>query len=111
MAKVLREDSAEQDLLEIGHFIATQSSSVEVALRFLDKIDEKCTIYSHQPLMGDSRPDLGENIRLFPVENYVVIYEPLPDGILVLMVTRGSRNIPQLFRRRSQTHPDSERNG
>ena len=110
MARVLREDSAEQDLLEIGRFIATRSGSVDVALRFLDEIGQKCRSYAHQPLMGDARPDLGENIRMFPVGNYVVIYEPLPDGILVLLVTRGSRDIPRLFRR-SHSRPDSEPNG
>lgn len=51
-------------------------------------------------MMGDHRPDLGENIRILPVDSYVVIYEPLPDGILVLMVTRGSRDVPRLFGRR-----------
>ncbi|MDA0589581.1 MAG: type II toxin-antitoxin system RelE/ParE family toxin [Planctomycetota bacterium] len=71
---------------------------------FLDRIGEKCQAYSRQPLMGDHRPDLGENIRLFPVDNYVVIYELLPEGILVLMVTRGSRDVPRLFGRR-QTGP------
>ncbi len=101
MARVLREDSAERDLLEIGRFIASRSGSVDVALRFLDKINEKCDAYARQPLMGDARSDLGENVRLFPVDNYVVIYEPLPDGILILMVTRGSRDIPRVFRQRN----------
>ncbi len=101
MPRVLREHSAEQDLLEIGRFIASQSGSVETALRFLDRIDEKCQAYSRQPLMGDHRPDLGEDIRLFAVDNYVVIYEPLPDGIPVLMVTQGSRNVPRLFGQRN----------
>lgn len=103
MPQVLREHAAEQDLLEIGRFIATQSGSLDTALGFLDRIDEKCQAYSRQPLMGDHRPDLGENIRLFPVDNYVVIYESLPDGILVLMVTRGSRDVPRLFGSR-QSH-------
>jgi len=48
--------------------------------------------------MGDPRPDLGENIRCFPVGNYVVIYRPLGDGIIVLLVIHGAMDIPTAFR-------------
>jgi toxin ParE1/3/4 len=74
-------------------------------MRFLDKIDQKCQVYAGQPEMGDPRPDLGENVRVFPVGAYVVVYRPLPDGILVLLVTHGSRNVPRVFRERMES-PD-----
>ena len=48
--------------------------------------------------MGDPRPDLGENIRCFPVGNYVVIYRPLGDGIIVVLVIHGTLDIPTAFR-------------
>lgn len=102
MARVLRADHVDNDLLEIGRFIAERSGSIDTALRFLDQIDEKCSQYAGQPEMGDARPDLGRNIRLFPVGNYVVIYQPLADGIIVLMVTRGNRNIPRVFAQRQR---------
>lgn len=100
MSHVLRTDLADDDLLEIGDYIHRRSGSVEVAFRFLDRIDAKCRLYSGNPDMGDARADLGLNIRSFPLDNFVVIYEPLDDGILVLMVTRGARQYASLLRRR-----------
>lgn len=102
MPRILRIDDAEDDLVEIGRHIASRSGNVDVAIRFLDRIEEKFLAYARQPEMGDQRPDLGDNIRVFPVDNYVVIYQPLSDGILVLMVTQGSRNIPRVFKSRFQ---------
>lgn len=106
MARVLRTRSARDDLTQIGRYIGEQSGSLETALRFLDRIDAKCETYSRQPEMGDPRSDLGSNVRTFPVGNYVVVYRPLPDGILVLLVTHGARDIPRQLRQRMEP-PDS----
>ena len=100
MSRVLRTDLADDDLMEIGDYIRRRSGSVEVAFRFLDKIDAKCRLYAGNPDLGDARPDLGPSVRSFPLDNFVVIYEPLDDGILVLMVTRGARHYASLLRRR-----------
>jgi plasmid stabilization system protein ParE len=32
------------------------------------------------------------------VGNFIVFYQPLEDGILVLVVLHGARDIPRLFR-------------
>lgn len=79
MGRIVRSDDAERDLDEIGLHIARGSGSLDVALRFLDKINGPCAAYARQPEMGDPRPDLGENLRLFPVGDYVVVYRPLDD--------------------------------
>ena len=71
-----------------------------VALRFLDTIRGRCELYAAQPEMGKRCPDLGEAIRRFVVGNYVVFYEPLPDGIQVLRVLHGSRDVPVAWRER-----------
>ena len=100
MARVVRTHSARRDLKEIGRYIARQSQSLEKALRFLDRIDERCQLYAGQPELGIPRPDLGPHVRCFVVADYVVFYEPQPGGIRVLLVTHGSRDIPNLFRER-----------
>jgi toxin ParE1/3/4 len=48
--------------------------------------------------MGICRPDLAPHVKTFPVENYIIIYRPQPDGIKVLTVIHGSRDIPVIFR-------------
>jgi toxin ParE1/3/4 len=100
MGSVLRTSAVDEDLWAIGDYIAQRSGSVERALLFLDKIKKKCEAHARQPHMGEARPDLGDDVRIFPVGNYVVIYQPLEDGILVLMVTRGARDLPRRFRER-----------
>ncbi len=100
MARVVRTQDVRDDLKQIGRYIAQQSQSRAVALRFLDKIKSACELYATQPEMGTHRPDLVDNIRLFSVDDYVVIYRPLKDGILVLLVTQGSRDVATLFQRR-----------
>ena len=100
MARVIRTTEARNDLKGIGRYIAERSQNRSIALRFLDNIDKKCRLFATQPEMGEPRPVLRPDVRSFPVDNYVVIYRPLQDGILVLLVTHGSRDIPRLFRRR-----------
>jgi toxin ParE1/3/4 len=99
MARVTRTTLARKSLKDIGRYIASESGSRDIALRFLDSIEEKCRVYATQPLMGTARTDLGENVRCFPVGNYVVLYRPLDDGIELLLVVHGARDIPALYRR------------
>ena len=100
MGRVLRTQQARGDLKAIGRHIAeqSQSQSRDIALRFLDRIESKCELYATQPLIGEARPDLAEDIRCFPIADYIVFYRPLHDGILILTVVHGARDIPAVFR-------------
>ncbi len=100
MSLVVRPASVRSDLKEIGRFIAQRSQSLDLALRFLDRVDEKCNLYATHPDMGMPRADLGPNVRCFSVSDYVVFYEPHRGGIRLLLVTHGSRDVPSVFRER-----------
>ena len=106
MSQVVRSASVREDLKEIGRYIAQQSQSLDLALRFLDRIDEKCNLYATHPKMGTSRIDLGPKIRCFPVSDYVVFYEPHRGGIRLLLVAHGSQDIPSFFRDRFREPTD-----
>jgi plasmid stabilization system protein ParE len=67
MPTVLQTAGAQSDLLEIGRYISRESRSLDIALNFLDKIEQKCSLYASQPLMGTPRFDLGDNVHSFPV--------------------------------------------
>jgi len=99
MPRVLRTEVAEESLLDIGRFIAQQAQSLDAGMRVLDKVDEKCRVDATQPLMGQSREDLGPSVRCFPVDSLVVICRPIEDGILVLLVVHGRQDVPEIFRR------------
>ena len=99
MNQVFRTDQFRSALKEIGKYIARESGSRDIAIGFLHRIDEKCQAYARQPGMGDMRPDLGEEIRCFPVGSYVVFYQPVEQEILLLAIIHGARDIPVVFQK------------
>jgi toxin ParE1/3/4 len=96
MLQVLLTPDAEESRIEIWRYVAQDSP--DTADRLMERIDEKCRLYATQPRMGSPRPDLGQDVRCFPVGKYVVIYRPIADGIVVLLVVHGARDIPAVFR-------------
>jgi len=100
MSQVRKTPVAEESLLDIGLYIYQTSGSLETALKELGRIDAKARQYSNQPMMGTSRPDLGENVRCFSVDSFVVIYEPFDDGITILLALHGAQDMPRAFQKR-----------
>jgi toxin ParE1/3/4 len=100
ISRAVRTASVRNDLKEIGRYIAQQSQSLDLAMRFLDRVDEKWELYAAHPEMGTPRTDLGPTIRCFSVGDYVIFYEPHRRGIRMLLVTHGSRDVPSVFRDR-----------
>ena len=98
MPRIKWTPTAERDLDDIFDYIGREQLSPTAAANVLRQINDKCSSYARQPQMGSLRPDLGSDVRCFPVAGYVVIYRPLPDGILVLIVVHGARDIPAVFR-------------
>lgn len=95
MPQVLRTSQAHLDLVEIGLRIA--SDNPVAAARLLDRIDEICRLLATQPGMGRPRPDLHPGVRSFPVGSYVIFYRQVTEGIQVLRVMHGARDIPPHF--------------
>jgi toxin ParE1/3/4 len=50
--------------------------------------------------MGMSRDELTTGLRSQPVGNYLIFYFPLEDGIDIVRVLHGSRDVDAIF------HPD-----
>ena len=99
--RVLKTPSAERDLLEIGDFIYRKSRHVGTALRFLDKIAARAHQHARQPLMGEAfRSRHQVELRFFTIDAYVTIYRLVPDGIEIILVTRGTRRLSRLLRAR-----------
>ena len=98
MARVLWDREAKEDLRELALFIGTERHSPRAACTLIDSIVAKCDLYGAQPHLGETRPDLGPDLRVFRAGNYVVVYLPLEDGIHVLRVFDARRDYPRLFR-------------
>ena len=99
MARIIRSPDAENDLLEIWSHIANDKPSA--ADRFLDKPEQRIQLLSRHARIGESRSDLAPCVRAFSVGNYVIFFRPIRDGIELLCVLHGSRDIPVVFRRKS----------
>jgi len=98
MARVEITPTAEHSLDEIYDYIGQERKSPVAAANVLRRISNKCETYATQPLGGEARPDLGEGVRCFPVDSFVVIYRPIDGGIVVLLVIHGARDIPIVYR-------------
>ena len=95
MARVTRRPQAEADILEIWDYIA--EDSIVEADRWVDRLDEKLLLWATQPMMGRARDELVAGIRSLSFGRYVVFFEPLADGIDVVRVLHGSRDIDITF--------------
>ena len=95
MARVTRRPQAEADILEIWEYIA--GDSISAADQWVDELHEKMSLWASQPLMGRARDELVPGVRSLTFGRYVVFFEPLQDGIDVVRVLHGSRDIDAIF--------------
>jgi toxin ParE1/3/4 len=95
MPAVFRTSQAHIDLVEIALHISEQNPTG--ADHWLDLIDEKCHALARMPEMGRKRSDLATGLRSLAVNNYVIFYRPVSDGIQVIRVLHGARDIPAIF--------------
>jgi toxin ParE1/3/4 len=86
---------ANLDLVEIALYIAKQNPVA--ADRWLERIDEKCRRLAQMPDLGRARPDLAPGLRSLPMGSHVIFYRPAPDGIQVIRILHGSRDVSRLF--------------
>ena len=95
MPQVTRRPLAETDILEIWDYIA--DDSLTAADRWVDHLDEQFRMLATQPMMGRARDELAPGVRSFPFGRYVVFYVPLTNGIDVVRVLHGARDIDAVF--------------
>ena len=88
---------AEQDLVDIWLFIAEDSPAN--ADNFVDRLYAQARQLAEFPLLGKLRADLGDRIYLFPMERYLLFYQPMAgqdSGIVLVRVLHSARDIQQL---------------
>ena len=95
--------AADRDLDAQAEYI-TQHQDTETAIRFYRAAEETFDLLATQPKMGRTRD--FENPRLKGVRvclmkgfaRHLIFYRPRKDGIEVLRVIHGARDIESLFR-------------
>ena len=95
MPEILRRPEAEADLDDIWLHIALDDP--DSADRFIDLIEERCQLLAENPRMGRHPPELAPSLRSFPIGNYIIFYVPIENGIEIIRVVSGGRDIHALF--------------
>jgi toxin ParE1/3/4 len=97
MSKLRIARSAVADLDEIWLYIA-RHASVEAAERVMNLLTSKFSLLAGSPGIGRRRPELGLEIRSFPVQNYRIYYRPEKRGVVrILYVRHAKREESRLF--------------
>lgn len=95
MPRVYATRQAELDLIEIWLYVAEDSE--EAADRLVYRIDEMCENLASNPQIGRQRNELAPQLRSHPVLNYLLFYRPRIDGIDLIRVLHGARELDALF--------------
>jgi len=88
-------EAASSDLDEIWFFIALDDS--HTADRFIKKLILCFPMLASMPEMGRERPELSSKLRSFAFAPYVIFYRFFDDGIEIVRVLHGARDLPPLF--------------
>lgn len=87
-------DDAIADLEAI--FQLMSATNRDFAIRFFEKVREKCRKVAQFPYMGKSYEEIKANLRGFVVDNYIIFYFPRTNGITVVRVINGYRDLQSL---------------
>jgi toxin ParE1/3/4 len=95
LAVILKRPRALDDLAEIWVYIA--ADSFENADNFVALIDSKLRALARRPGIGRFRPEVGNGIHSFAVGRYVIFYLQLSNGIEIVRVLHGARDIDSIL--------------
>jgi toxin ParE1/3/4 len=95
MARVLRTHQAEIDLVEI--LIPLYERSAAAGDRLGDRIEQRYERLARLPEVGSRCEDLAPRLRFSVIGKYVIYYPPVEDGIQVVRVVHGGRDLRRIF--------------
>jgi toxin ParE1/3/4 len=88
-------DEARSDLEDIWSYIARDNP--EAADKFIFSIVSRFRRLASMPNMGRQREELAPRLRSFPVGRYVIFYRPSYNGVEIVRILHGARDLPPLF--------------
>jgi toxin ParE1/3/4 len=95
MPRVIYTRPAVHDLAEIRKHIARDNELI--SREFIVRIKEKCRKIASLPHIGSLREGYGVGVRGFPLSSYLIFYRKVNDGIAILRVVHGARDLPDAF--------------
>jgi toxin ParE1/3/4 len=95
MARYLINLLASQDLNEIADYFA--ANNVKAGEKFFQNFNRKCKQLILFPNSGKSYAEIYPELKGIPLGGYIIFYRILEDGIEILRVISGRRNLPSIF--------------
>ena len=95
MTIIIKRPSSRTDLIEIWDNIADDSEAR--ADKFIDELDKKFQVLAKKPNLGRLRDELAKDLRSVPFGRYIIFFLPLADGIELVRVIHGARDLDALF--------------
>jgi toxin ParE1/3/4 len=86
---------AKEDIKGIHRRVA--SDNPPAARRLRQTLSSTFQLLAQEPLLGELRGDLAEDLRMFCVGNYVILYYPTHGGVAVAQVVHGARDLASLW--------------
>lgn len=96
MKRLVITRDASRDLSEISDYFLAQS--VEAGDRFVEGFGRKCQYLAQFPYLGRSYTNLAPGLRGMPLMNYIIFYQITDDGIEILRIMSGYRNLKDEFK-------------
>jgi toxin ParE1/3/4 len=92
MARVRYSKLASSDLYENSEFIARDKP--EAAYRWVEEIEAACHTLAMHPEMGQRRMSKNHGpCRSFSCGSYVIFFRGLDDGVEIIRIVRGERDL------------------
>jgi toxin ParE1/3/4 len=85
---------AREDLLDIWVHIGSQNPAA--ADQVYDRIEENCQLLRNHRQLGPARPEIAEEARVLVVERWLAFYRLLDDGVQVVRIVDGARDLTRL---------------
>lgn len=83
------------DLDDITDYFAERN--INAGEQLLDEFSKKYRYLTQFPLMGRSYSEIRPYLRGIPMKNYIVFYRVINDGIEIMRVIKGDRDLETIF--------------
>lgn len=90
MGEYIVTSQAEADLTEALLYLAEEN--VDAALHLHRRFQEVVEMLARHPEAGRERPELGDGIRSFPLERYILLYRLWTGDVAVVRIQHASRD-------------------
>ena len=95
MARYLINVLATQDLNDIADYFATYN--VRAGEKFFKSFNQKCKQLVSFPNSGKNYKEIAPDLKGIALSGYIIFYRTIDDGVEILRVISGRRDLPVIF--------------